>query len=497
MRSVAGRSMIRMLLKRTVSHKKSLGRRLTAISLVSLLFFTSAFVFAGSLPGQTRTSVAVQAAEEPAPVPYQPELSVELAAHSAIAIETGRMRRLYAKNADILMNIPSASKIMTALIACERLSLDTPITISKVAAEAAAKETTGDDVVLHNGDKYPLEYLLLRLIFYNSDAAALAIAEQISGVEETFVELMNAKAVSYELKDTVYRNSTGQPIVLPAEQPEVTGQPEPSVAPASEAPPLQYTTVSDLARLVSLAMLDEDFAKILRTDSEYLVLDGEVLVAMRNAVQSIWTLSENRVTGAFYCESQSQSYLITIGKVNDISLVMVTAAGSISGRLSDTLNLIAAIGESYVQTRLVEAGEAFSVEKEQTTDGEVFGLIYKRNVLYIHPRNDLFLVSPIQYNSFGPHRRPIELGMTVGQVVFTLKDGTVIAVDVGPDRQILSSITLVNQALNILQKNDNLLFVLMISCSLLMLGMLVHVMRRMIRLIRLQILLRLEKRSRR
>jgi hypothetical protein len=55
----------------------------------------------------------------------------------------------------------------------------------------------------------------------------------------------------------------------------------------------------------------------------------------------------------------------------------------------------------------------------------------------------------------------------------------------------------VNQALNVLQNNDNLLFVLMISCTLLLLGMMVHVSRRMIRLIRLQILLRLEKRSRR
>lgn len=481
--------------RRTGSPLKHPCRRWMAVSLVSLLLIAATAVFAMAV--QTRPSLTLLASEQPTPAPYQPELEIELAAHSAIAVETGRMRRLYAKNADILMNIPSASKIMTALIACERLSLNTPITISKVAAEAGAKETTGDDVILHNGDKYPLQYLLLRLIFYDSDAAALAIAEQISGIEETFVELMNAKAASFELKDTIFRNSTGQPIVIPSDDQKSEADPKPTGVPGAEPIPLQYTTVSDLARLVSQAMLDDDFAKIIRTDSEYLVLDGEVLVAMRNAVQSIWTLSENQVTGAFYCENQSQSYLITIGKVNDISLVMITAAGSISGRLTDTLNLIDALGDTYIQTRLVDAGEAFQVEQERTIDGEVFGLIFKRNVLYVHPRNDLFLVSPIQYNSFGPHRRPIELGMTVGQVVFTLKDGTIIAVDVGPDRQILSSITLVNQALNILQNNDNLLFVLMISCALLLFGLCVHVARRMVRLIRLQILLRLEKRSRR
>ena len=481
-----------MHLHRTDTQQNIVNRRLKAICLVSLLFF------APVLPVLTGLALAspVLAAEAAEPVPYQPELEIDLSAFSAIAVETGRMQRLYAKNADVRMNIPGASKVMTALLACERLPLDTPITISKVAAAAAALESTGDDVKLFNGDKYPLEYLLLRLVFYNSDAAALAIAEQISGIEDTFVELMNAKAVGYELVNTVFRNSTGEPAYEPEER-KPTGSPPPDGGLPDIRDPLQYTTASDLARLVSIAMLDENFAKIIRKDSEMLILNGEKLVSMRNAVQSIWTLSENQVAGAFYSENQTQSFMITVGKVKDIGLVMITAAGSMIGRISDTLKLIDTLADTYVQTRLVDAGEGFTVEKEQTTDGEVFGLIYKKTILYVHPANDNFLRRSVIYNSFGPHRRPIELGMTVGQVVFELTDGTVIAADVSPDRQILSRITLINQALNILQNNDNLLFVLMITCILLMMWMMVLVLRRLIRLIRLQVLLRLEKHSRR
>ena len=482
-----------MRLHRTDTQQNIVIRRLEAICLVSLLFF------APILPVLAGLSAAdpVLAAEVTEPVPYQPELKIELTAFSAIAVETGRMRRLYAKNADVRMNIPGASKIMTALLACERLPLDTPITISKVAANAAALESTGDEVKLYNGDKYPLEYLLLRLIFYNSDAAALAIAEQISGIEDTFVELMNAKAVGYELVNTVFRNSTGESAYEPDER-KTTGSPPPDGGlPEDIRDPIQYTTASDLARLVSIAMLDENFAKIIQKDSELLILNGEKLVSMRNAIQSIWTLSENQVTGAFYSENQTQSFMITVGKVNDFGLVMITAASSTPGRISDTLKMIDTLADTYVQTSLVDAGEGFTAEKEQTTDGEVFGLIYKKTVLYVHPANDSFLRQSVIYNSFGPHRRPIELGMTVGQVVFELMDGTVIAADVGPDRQILSRITLINQALNILQNNDNLLFVLMITCILLMMWMIVLVLRRLVRLIRLQVLLRLEKRSRR
>jgi hypothetical protein len=60
--------------------------------------------------------------------------------------------------------------------------------------------------------------------------------------------------------------------------------------------------------------------------------------------------------------------------------------------------------------------------------------------------------------------------MTVGQVVFELVDGTRISVDVSPDRQILSSISLVDRTLASLQSNRNLFYLLVILFSLLALS---------------------------
>ncbi len=421
---------------------------------------------------------------------YRPPLEIEHSSASAAIIETGRLRMLYDKSADVRQNIPTASKIMTALIACEKLELDTQVTISKVAAAADSNRQTGDGVELKTGDKYPLEYLLLRLLFYNSDAAALAIAEQIANVEENFVDIMNAKAASYELSDTVFKNCTGVPVF----DTNAPASPDNEFLPTDS---LQYTTPSDLARLVSYAVLDENFAKSLRKESEYLVLDGKVLVAMSNELHNIWTLSEGKDIGAFYAEWNGQSYMVAIGKINDINLVAVTAGGAPASRMSDLQRLFQACARNYVSTPLVEAGERFNGETEQTVDGETFGLLYKKTVYYVHPADDLFLMPTFRYNSFGPHSRPIQRSMTVGQVIIELKDGTTISVDVCPDRQILSSISILDKVLGELQSNRNLTIVLIAATVCLLLVMLVQVIigtRKLIHLIRL---IMLEKRSRR
>jgi hypothetical protein len=85
--------------------------------------------------------------------------------------------------------------------------------------------------------------------------------------------------------------------------------------------------------------------------------------------------------------------------------------------------------------------------------------------------------------------------MTAGQVLFELLDGTVIAVDVAPDRQILSRISLVDTVLGELQKNRNLTLVILAAATLLLLSLLLHAVRQGRRLISRIALLLLEKRS--
>jgi len=410
---------------------------------------------------------------------------IDQSSEAALVIETNRQRHLYELNTTVSMNIPVSAKLMTALIACERLSLDTQVTISSVAAEAASNERTLDGVTISSGDKYPLRYLLYRLICYDSDAAALAIAEQISSIEEKFVELMNAKAANLQMTGTVYKNCTGQPVY-----PELTDPPDNSAI----LQDLQYTTLNDLAILAYQAVSNQTLKEILATPSQFIILGESNLAFLQNRLSDLWTRSEGMIKGAFYCELLNRTYMVAFGSVNTISLVAITAAGSRSEAEDDLIALFQGCKDFYISTPLVVAGDPFTGGQEQTIDGEVFGLNYKQTVYYVRPASSIYLKDTILYKSFGPFSRPIQRSMTVGQVTFELFDGTKIAVDVVPDRQILSSISIVDYALNELQRNSNLTILLVISGCLLVLVLFWQIIAGATRLTRLIHLIILEKR---
>jgi D-alanyl-D-alanine carboxypeptidase (penicillin-binding protein 5/6) len=460
------------------------------ICFLAVLPFILGLYSAGDLQVRAATDAATPTATEAASGNSNglTQPAILHSAESAIVIETSRQRRLYAKNADLRQNIPTASKIMTALIACER-PLDTQVTISKVAASADSNRSTPDGIVLKSGDKYPLKYLLYRLLYYNSNAAALAIAEHIADVEEDFVTQMNSRAASIGLTSTIFKNCTGEPGLQFNED----GIVENLVQEAA----LQYTTPADLAKLVYQAISNPDFSSILNSSEVFMMLDGSVLITMYNALQGIQTRSEGLIRGVFYCRSGNQSYMVAVGTVNNINIISVTAGGNADQGSSDLIALFQGCRAFYESTPLVIAGDSFSQLQEQTVDGEYYGLVYKQTVYYVHPIGNPFIRGLPIFNSFGPFSRPIQRSKTVGQVIFELEDGTMIAIDVVPDRQILSSISILDKALGELQSNYNLTVLLLVCSILLLLIIFFQIIGGFRRLLHLVRLIVLEKRSRR
>lgn len=477
-------------MRREVSHTKSnrfpRGLCFLTALLLALLPFSTRLAEV-SAAGEPTASIADQA-ESDNPDDYVAPLQINHSGEAAVVLETGRQRLLYNMDAHKLLSIPAACKIMTALLACERgIPLDTPVTISQVAEAAAANENIPDGIDLKSGDKFSLEYLLLRLMFYDSDAAALAIAEQIAGDEANFVQLMNARAEALILTDTIFFNCTGDQldILLPD---------DPNGGYGSGL--VQYSTVLDTAKLVTFALQNPTFSRIIHSSSEHLIFDGHKIVPMNNALQQIWTLSEGSITGAFYSEQSAKTYMVAVGRIDNTDVVVVTAGGRIGSRLSDLQSIITTCDNQYELKVLVNAGQKFSGEQEKTIDGEYFSLVYKKTITYIGLINVNFLKSELQYKSYGPFDRPILYSMTAGQVLFELTDGTVIAVDVAPERQILSKSTLLGGVLEALQSNVNLAAVILAACSLLLLILAYHVLKSFRKLFYLVSLLIFEKRSR-
>ena len=105
----------------------------------------------------------------------------------------------------------SMTKMMTVLIAMERvragqLSLDEP-----VRASAWASRIGGSQVYLSEGETFPLGELLKSIMIASANDAAVAVAEHIAGSTQAFVTLMNQRASALGLADTTYQSVHGLP----------------------------------------------------------------------------------------------------------------------------------------------------------------------------------------------------------------------------------------------------------------------------------------------
>ena len=136
---------------------------------------------------------------------------LDLEAESAILIEAETGQLLYQKNINKKVPPASITKIMTMLIAMEKvenevLSLDDEIIISQYAESMG-----GSQIYLPAGVEVKLKDLLKAVAISSANDASVAIAEAISGSYSSFINLMNEKAEKLGMKNTHFMNSTGLP----------------------------------------------------------------------------------------------------------------------------------------------------------------------------------------------------------------------------------------------------------------------------------------------
>ena len=164
------------------------------------LFFLAALLCA-AFPPRCGTAVAAPA------VPPQSSLGV----CSAILYDLDRDAVLFEQNAD--QHIPPASltKVMSMFLALDQVqnglaSMDNTITVSPLAAR-----TGGSRMGLGENDQVTLEQLLTGMAVSSGNDASTAVAEYVGGSVPAFVNMMNAKAQSLGMRDSVFINPHGLP----------------------------------------------------------------------------------------------------------------------------------------------------------------------------------------------------------------------------------------------------------------------------------------------
>lgn len=125
-------------------------------------------------------------------------------AKSTVVMDIDSGRVLYQKNMNEKRLIASTTKIMTFLIAIENGKLED---IYKVGDEVLSMY--GTNIYLEVGEEMKLKDLLYGLILRSGNDSSVVIANNVCKSEEEFVELMNEKARTLGMKNTVFNNPHG------------------------------------------------------------------------------------------------------------------------------------------------------------------------------------------------------------------------------------------------------------------------------------------------
>jgi D-alanyl-D-alanine carboxypeptidase (penicillin-binding protein 5/6) len=181
-----------------------------SIAMISLLLIASCGGSPDPMPKGAKKSATAKESKAPAPqplpgpIPQTPPPPV--IAESAIVVDLGSGRVLYAKNADVARPVASTQKIVTALCVIEGGDIDKQVTVA--AGDSQCEPTK---LGIKAGETYSRRELLKVLMVKSANDVARALARDVGGTQENFADLMNARAAQMGMRQSHFVNPHGLP----------------------------------------------------------------------------------------------------------------------------------------------------------------------------------------------------------------------------------------------------------------------------------------------
>ncbi|WP_407308900.1 D-alanyl-D-alanine carboxypeptidase family protein [Desulfosporosinus sp. SB140] len=148
-------------------------------------------------------SPATYAEDKPTGLEPLPQVRGE----GAYLIDVQSGQTLFSKNPNEQLAPASTTKIMTGLLAFERGNLNDIVTVSSTMLNS--KLVYGTQVYLEPGEKMSLQDLLYAMLLNSANDAAVTVAEHIGGDVQSFVDLMNQRALEIGATQTHFVNPSG------------------------------------------------------------------------------------------------------------------------------------------------------------------------------------------------------------------------------------------------------------------------------------------------
>ena len=135
--------------------------------------------------------------------------TLDIKAKSVILMEPHTGTVLYESNSDEKLAPASITKIMSLLLVMEALDRGNITLETVVTASEHACSMGGSQIWLEPGETMTVHELLKATVIASANDACVALGELVSGSEEGFVALMNARAKELGCNNTNFINCTG------------------------------------------------------------------------------------------------------------------------------------------------------------------------------------------------------------------------------------------------------------------------------------------------
>lgn len=168
---------------------------------VPYLLVIGFFAFLWFFPSQPKTLPSKNLTAEIQESPFE---NIKLEAKAAYVFDVSKNQPIFEFNSEAQLPLASITKIMTALVAKEKLPSYLLVTITK---EAILQEGDEGFVV---GEQWPISDLIDAMLISSSNDAAFSLASEFEkDFGQNFISLMNEKAKELDLAQTYFLNATG------------------------------------------------------------------------------------------------------------------------------------------------------------------------------------------------------------------------------------------------------------------------------------------------
>lgn len=243
-----------------------------------------------------------------------------VSAKSAILLDAGSGRVLYAENADEPRLIASTTKIMTGLLVCENCDPE-----QIVAVPDAAVGVEGSSMYLQKGETLTIRELLYGMMLRSGNDAANALAILLDGSTEAFAVRMNDRAAELGLGDIHFTNPSGLD---------------------QEA---HYASARSLGKLAAAAMENDLFRQVVSTKS---VTIGDRVLTNHNKL--LWQYAGAVGVKTGFTKAAGRT-LVSCAERDGRRLIAVTLCDPDDWR--DHASLLDYGFSAYEQTGILTAGE--------------------------------------------------------------------------------------------------------------------------------------------